>query len=115
MIGSGGERLGLRVVAEHADTWNCPTPTVEEFRRKNDALVGHCAAIGRNPDEITRSIQLIVRCQDPAEPRSTRSQILELIDAGVAHIVLAALACPGPPAGWLTEHIIEPVLAELGW
>ena len=114
MIGSGGEKLGLRVVAEHADIWNCPTPTVEEFRHKNDVLVEHCQAIGRNPDDITRSVQLIVRCQDPAEPACTRRQVLELSDAGVTHIVLAAAGCPGPPAQWLTEHVIEPVLTDLG-
>jgi alkanesulfonate monooxygenase SsuD/methylene tetrahydromethanopterin reductase-like flavin-dependent oxidoreductase (luciferase family) len=114
MIGSGGEQLGLRVVAEHADIWNCPTQTVEEFRHKDNVLVKHCAAIGRNPDDITRSVQVIVRCQDPAEPTFTRNHILELIAAGVAHVVLAAVACPGPPARWLTEHIIEPVLADLG-
>lgn len=90
MIGSGGEKLGLRVVAEHADIWNCPTPTVEEFRHKNDVLVERCATIGRNPDDITRSVQLIVRCQDPTEPASTRKHVLELINAGVTHIVLAA-------------------------
>lgn len=114
MIGSGGEKLGLRVVAEHADIWNCPTQTVEEFRHKNDVLVEHCQAIGRNPGDITRSVQLIVRCQDPAEPASTRKHVLELMNAGVTHIVLAAAACPAPPARWLTEHIIEPVLAGLG-
>jgi alkanesulfonate monooxygenase SsuD/methylene tetrahydromethanopterin reductase-like flavin-dependent oxidoreductase (luciferase family) len=113
MIGSGGEKLGLRVVAEYADLWNCPTPTVAEFRSKDEALREHCAAIGRDPSEITRSIQLIVRCKDPAEPASTRNHVLELIDAGVTHIVLAALACPGPPAQWLAEQIIEPVLADI--
>jgi alkanesulfonate monooxygenase SsuD/methylene tetrahydromethanopterin reductase-like flavin-dependent oxidoreductase (luciferase family) len=114
MIGSGGERLGLRVVAEHADIWNCPTQTVEEYRHKNDVLVEHCQAIGRNPDDITRSVQLIIRCQDPAAPAATRKHVLELINAGVTHIVLAAAACPGPPAQWLSDHIIEPVLTDPG-
>jgi alkanesulfonate monooxygenase SsuD/methylene tetrahydromethanopterin reductase-like flavin-dependent oxidoreductase (luciferase family) len=31
MIGPGGEKLGLRVVAQHADLGNCPTQTIEEF------------------------------------------------------------------------------------
>jgi alkanesulfonate monooxygenase SsuD/methylene tetrahydromethanopterin reductase-like flavin-dependent oxidoreductase (luciferase family) len=113
MIGAGGEKLGLRVVAQHADIWNCPTQTVEEFRHKNDVLGEHCAAIGRDPNDITRSVQLIVRCQDPAEPASTREHVLELINAGVTHIVLAAVACPGPPGHWLAEHIIEPALADM--
>ena len=113
MIGSGGEKLGLRVVAQHADIWNCPTQTVQEFRHKNDVLVEHCHAVGRDPNEITRSVQLIVRCEEPAEPAATRERALELINAGVTHLVLAPALCPGPPAQWLAEHIIEPVLTEV--
>jgi alkanesulfonate monooxygenase SsuD/methylene tetrahydromethanopterin reductase-like flavin-dependent oxidoreductase (luciferase family) len=111
MIGAGGEQLALRVVAQHADLWNCPTQTVEEFRHKNRVLDRHCAAIGRDPHEIVRSVQLLVRCDEPTVPASTREHVLELIDAGVNHIVLAAIACPGPPAQWLAEQIVEPVLA----
>ena len=48
MIGAAGEKLALRVVAEHADIWNCPTRgDVDEFRRKSAVLDDHCAAIGR--------------------------------------------------------------------
>jgi hypothetical protein len=61
----------------------------------------------------TRSVQLIVRCEEPAEPAATRERALELINAGVAHLVLAAAVCPRPPAQWLAEHIIEPVLTEV--
>ncbi len=114
MIGSGGEQLGLRVVARHADLWQCPTPAVAEFRHKNQALVEHCATIGRDPSEITRSIQLIVRCQDPGEPAATREVLLALIEAGVTHIVLGPLASPGPAAAWLAEQIIEPTLTAIG-
>jgi Luciferase-like monooxygenase len=35
MIGAGGERAALRVVAEHADLWNCPARTAAEFRHKS--------------------------------------------------------------------------------
>jgi hypothetical protein len=51
-------------------------------------------------------------CEDPAVPASTREHVLALIDAGVTYIVLAAIACPGPPAQWLVKEIIEPVLAQ---
>jgi alkanesulfonate monooxygenase SsuD/methylene tetrahydromethanopterin reductase-like flavin-dependent oxidoreductase (luciferase family) len=112
MIGSGGEKLGLRVVAQHADLWNCPTQTVDEFRHMNQVLDEHCATIDRDPNDNTRSVQLIVRCHDPAEPASTREHVRELINAGVTHIVLAAVGCPGPPAQWLAEQIIEPVLPD---
>jgi alkanesulfonate monooxygenase SsuD/methylene tetrahydromethanopterin reductase-like flavin-dependent oxidoreductase (luciferase family) len=109
MIGAGGEKLALRVVAEHANIWNYPTQTVDEYRRKSEVLDDHCAAIGRDPDEIVRSVQLLVRCGDPAEPRATRQRIRELTDAGATHIVLAPIGSPGPPAQWLAQQIIAPI------
>jgi alkanesulfonate monooxygenase SsuD/methylene tetrahydromethanopterin reductase-like flavin-dependent oxidoreductase (luciferase family) len=67
MIGAGAEKLALRVVAQHADLWNRPMQTVEEFRHKNHVLNQHCAAIGRDPHEIVRSVQLLVLAH-PATP-----------------------------------------------
>lgn len=112
MIGSGGQRFGLRVVAEHADIWNCPVlgANAADLRAKSVILDEHCAAIGRDPDEIIRSVQLIVRGTDPAP---TRDALLELIDAGARHLVLAPVA-PLPSVRRLADEIVEPVLAQLG-
>ena len=55
MIGGGGEKVMLRLVAEHADIWHgFGTPDV--IRHKCGVLDAHCAAIGRDPAEIERSI-----------------------------------------------------------
>ncbi len=109
MIGGGGEKATLRVVAEHADIWNCPARAAEEYSRKNRVLLDHCAAVGRDSREITRSVQILVRGDDPA---AARGLLLELIDAGVTHLVLGPIPpWPGSPARWLAEEIIEPVLA----
>ena len=122
LIGAGGERIALRVVAKHADIWNCPTSSVDEFRHKSAVLDEHCRAIGRDPGEITRSIQVLVSSDGQHErpahlpqvrgPSEVRDQLVELIDAGVSHIVLAALP-PIPPVQWLAEEIVEPVLARV--
>jgi alkanesulfonate monooxygenase SsuD/methylene tetrahydromethanopterin reductase-like flavin-dependent oxidoreductase (luciferase family) len=110
-IGGGGEKVTLRVVAEHADIWNCPGRTADEFKHKNAVLDQHCVAIGRDPAEITRSMQLLVPADDPGP---TRDKVLELIEAGVRHVVLAPL---GPHreghAHWLADEIIQPVLAQI--
>jgi alkanesulfonate monooxygenase SsuD/methylene tetrahydromethanopterin reductase-like flavin-dependent oxidoreductase (luciferase family) len=45
-------------------------------------------------------------------PAEVRDQLVELIDAGVSHVVLAALP-PIPPIRWLAEEIVEPVLAQV--
>jgi len=110
LIGGAGDRL-LRVVAEHADIWNYPGTPSAEFQRKNHTLSEHCAAIGRDPATITRSMQTVVRCDDPREPAATRALLLEMIGAGVTHIVLAAILA-GRPVRWLADQIIEPVIAE---
>jgi len=112
MIGGAGDRM-LRVVAEHADIWNYPGPPSPEFGQRDQVLREHCAAIGRDSDEITRSMQTIVRCDDPAAPAATRALLLEMIDAGVSHIVLAAIL-GDRPVRWLADEIIEPVMAEAG-
>jgi alkanesulfonate monooxygenase SsuD/methylene tetrahydromethanopterin reductase-like flavin-dependent oxidoreductase (luciferase family) len=111
LIGGAGDRV-LRIVAEHADIWNYPGTPSEDFRERNQALNRHCAAIGRDPGGIVRSMQTIVRCDDPQAPAAARALLLEMIDAGVTHIVLAAVLS-GRPVRWLADEIIEPVLAEV--
>ena len=56
-------------------------------------------------------MQTVVRCDDPQAPAATRALLLEMIAAGVTHIVLAAILA-GRPVQWLADQIIEPVLAE---
>ncbi len=51
-IGGGGEQLTLRVVARHATHSNFGGKP-HEWAHKRDVLREHCAAVGRDPDEIT--------------------------------------------------------------
>ena len=53
-IGAKGPRM-LEIVARHADAWNS-SGTVEEVRARNRVLDEKCAAIGRDPAEIVRSL-----------------------------------------------------------
>jgi alkanesulfonate monooxygenase SsuD/methylene tetrahydromethanopterin reductase-like flavin-dependent oxidoreductase (luciferase family) len=55
LIGGGGEQLTLRVVAKHADWWNIPGGTYKNYARKLEVLRGHCAAVGRDYDEIVKT------------------------------------------------------------
>ncbi|ONK15755.1 LLM class flavin-dependent oxidoreductase [Streptomyces sp. MP131-18] len=109
----GGAGTGaLRVAALHADLWNVQGPphhTIAQVRARVLALDAQCAAVGRDPGEITRSAQLHVSYDDPA---ATRTAVLGLIDAGISHIVLS-LPMPFPPgaARWAAQEIIGPVRA----
>jgi alkanesulfonate monooxygenase SsuD/methylene tetrahydromethanopterin reductase-like flavin-dependent oxidoreductase (luciferase family) len=111
MIGAAGEKLALRVVAEHADIWSCPARTVEEFRHKSRILDEHCAAIGRDPGEIVRSVQTVVRTGDASEPAATRELLLGMIEAGATHLVLAPVPA-GRPLRWLVDEVVESVRAQ---
>ncbi len=55
-IGGGGRTRTLRTAARYAQEWNVITDDTAEWLELNEVLNGHCAAIGRDPGEITRSI-----------------------------------------------------------
>jgi alkanesulfonate monooxygenase SsuD/methylene tetrahydromethanopterin reductase-like flavin-dependent oxidoreductase (luciferase family) len=110
VIGGWGDRA-LQVVAEHADIWNFPWPSADEFARRSAVLDDHCRRIGRPPEGITRSVQLIVRADDPAEPAASRTLLAGLSDAGATHFVIAPVL-GGRPLSWLVDNLIGPVLAD---
>ena len=111
LIGGTGKAT-LRIVAEHADIWNAigpPLNTVASLAERSLVLDEQCAAIGRDPRQITRSAQVVLSYDDPA---STRETLRQLLDAGFAHLVLN-LPSPFPPkvARWVTDELILPTLA----
>jgi F420-dependent oxidoreductase-like protein len=53
-LGAHGPKM-LRIVAEYGDRWNSHG-SVEEMRQRNAILDEHCAAIGRDPAAIIRSL-----------------------------------------------------------
>ena len=73
MIGGGGERVTLRIVAKHADHWNVwGGPQV--LARKGAILDDHCAAVGRDPKSVTRSANMALLLTD------RKSEIEQLAD-----------------------------------
>jgi probable F420-dependent oxidoreductase len=51
LIGGGGERKTLRLVAEYADMWHSFT-SIDEYPAKSAVLARHCADVGRDPAGI---------------------------------------------------------------
>ncbi|HET7703663.1 MAG TPA: TIGR03560 family F420-dependent LLM class oxidoreductase [Candidatus Limnocylindrales bacterium] len=69
LIGGSGPTKTLPIVARHADRWNA-YGSPESIAASDAILRGHCAAIGRNPDEIERTVNVNVvvrRTRDEAE------------------------------------------------
>jgi alkanesulfonate monooxygenase SsuD/methylene tetrahydromethanopterin reductase-like flavin-dependent oxidoreductase (luciferase family) len=101
-IGGAGEQLTLRVVAKHADMYNGPGGDLQVLAHKNKVLEEHCAAIGRDPNEIRRSTQFYMR--DAAEVSTIRDLLKGYIDVGMEHV------CIGVPTEYvpgLVERVAE--------
>ncbi|MFQ6094791.1 MAG: LLM class flavin-dependent oxidoreductase [Candidatus Bathyarchaeia archaeon] len=60
MIGGGGEKLTLRVVARHADWWNLANVSPQTYQHKLEILKKHCEREGRDPSEIVKTLGNIV-------------------------------------------------------
>jgi len=78
LIGGGGEKVTLRLVAEHATMWNGFGPA-ETFRQKNGVLDDWCAKVGRDPAEIERTVGLSAAEVDKLD---------EYEAAGAQHVIL---------------------------
>jgi F420-dependent oxidoreductase-like protein len=69
LIGGSGPQKTLRTAARYADAWNTGG-SLEDLRRKDTTLRERCAEIGRNPDEIERTVTVWLSIRDdPAEAR----------------------------------------------
>jgi F420-dependent oxidoreductase-like protein len=76
IIGGEGEKRTLRIVAEHADVWNTGLGEIETFRHKLDVLSRHCAAVGRDPAEIRKSLTFrAILAEDEADLRARRAEL----------------------------------------
>jgi len=104
-IGGGGEQRTLRAVARFAQHWNLAGGDVDTFRRKLAVLRRHCAEMGRDPGQITTSVQL--RLARDAEPKALADDAAAFADAG-AHLAVVILPPPHTPA------VLEPLAEALG-
>ncbi len=97
LIGGGGEKVTLRLVAQYADMWN-GFGDPEAAGRKSQILDEWCAKIGRNPAEIERSVLF-------SEPTAV-SQADAYVENGITHLIFAV----GAP-----EFNFEPIEQLLAW
>lgn len=77
LIGGGGEKRTLRLVAQYADAYNFFGNFLgsrEIFAHKCRLLDEHCAAIGRHPGEIRRTICLFADLEQDDSKASARRE-----------------------------------------
>ena len=117
MIGGGGEKKTLRLVAQYADACNV-FGTPEGIARKYAILAEHCAAVGRDPNEIEHSTlqNLSISADDrpgTMSPAHVVNRFGELSDAGAEHIIIGMRGLPDPVALDLIGSDVIPQLRGL--
>jgi probable F420-dependent oxidoreductase len=78
LIGGSGEKVTLRLVAEHADGWNAFGPP-EQYAHKNRVLDEWCARVDRKPTQIERTVAI-----SPGEIDDADSYLA----AGAEHLIV---------------------------
>jgi probable F420-dependent oxidoreductase len=79
LIGGGGEKVTLRIVAEHANIWH-GFGNPEQAARKSGILDDWCEKVGRDPKEIERSITVRPELVKDAD---------RYVENGITHLVMA--------------------------
>jgi F420-dependent oxidoreductase-like protein len=134
MIGGGGEKVTLKIVAKHANHWNV-WGGPEILARKGRILDEYCAAVGRDPKSLTRSADMaLALTDDPTEvdrvgaavskrmgyapemvgdlllggtAREIRAKLGRLRDAGVDMVFLPTMFLPKDPRPLLDRFMAE--------
>ena len=83
LIGGSGEKVTLRLVAEHADGWNSFGPP-DNYARKSRVLDEWCARLDRKPSQIERTVAINASEVDDWQA---------YLDAGAEHLIVMV----GPP------------------
>jgi F420-dependent oxidoreductase-like protein len=113
MIGGSGERKTLRLVAEHGDACNLFGTSPEDIAHKLDVLRRHCDDVGRDYDDIRRTIV----ANNPRPTPDTRDEFVrsmaDYAKLGIQAVMITPMT--DSPSAWI-EKMTPAVtqLAELG-
>jgi len=130
LIGGGGEQLTLKIVAKHADWWNFPGGTLENYAHKLDVLRGHCDAVGRDYNSIVKtwSAECVALAPTEAEakriaeaspynkdavvgtPVQVAEQLQRFVDVGVEYLCVRMVDFPRSQGIELFANEVVPLL-----
>ncbi len=110
LIGGGGERKTLRLVARYADACNLFPGTLDEIKHKLDVLDGHCQTANRNPAEIERTMFA------PSDPLTNVDDFLATVEKyaalGIRKLWTSVPNNSPDPVRWVND-VCEKVIPRL--
>jgi len=87
LIGGGGEKKTLRLVAQYADACNLfARMEKEELTRKLDILKEHCREVGRNYDDIEKTV--LYQITDDFDPKQIIDEWKGLRELGFTQVIV---------------------------
>ena len=86
MIGGGGEKVTLKLTAQHADLWNGFGPP-DVYAHKCAVLDDWCAELGRDPADIERTVSL-------TEAGDIPDRLDAYAEAGCTHFIMMTKVPP---------------------
>ena len=110
MIGGGGEKKTLRLVAQYADACNLIPASADEARRKLDVLRRHCDTVGRDYDRIRKTIAYTGDSATEGDLEAFRRDIAGYGRLGIDTVILSPRL--GEPARWI-DSFAAPVVGHL--
>ena len=96
LVGGGGERKTLRLVAQYADACNIFDMGPDAVRAKYDVIRRHCEAVGRDYDDIEKTVLSRVDFAKESDD-SIVDRVGRLRDVGTQHVIfgVARVWAPG--------------------
>jgi F420-dependent oxidoreductase-like protein len=79
MIGGHGEKMLLKIVAQHADMWNMTNAEPEEMKRLIGVIERHGDTVGRDTDEIEKTLMIALCYKAPKQREETLAGIVAMM------------------------------------
>ena len=79
MIGGHGEKVLLKIVARYADMWNMGNADAAEMKRLIGVIERHGDTVGRNTDEIEKTLMLANCYKAPKQREETLSSVVGMM------------------------------------
>jgi F420-dependent oxidoreductase-like protein len=119
LIGGGGERRTLKLVARYGDATNVFGTDPDQLRHKYGVLRRHCESVGRDYDSIERTLLTQVAITADGAHRSlTPSQLVDRLgrttEAGAQHAIFSVRDVHELSALELIGREVIPQLRDLG-